>query len=68
LYDDYGDETPGIKCYNWGEVVQSIETILTGKDDYYLERIKAKNKYHTYTDANSSRRVVEAIRSSLKSR
>jgi CDP-glycerol glycerophosphotransferase (TagB/SpsB family) len=63
FYEDYHDATPGIKCKNWREVIRSIETIFTGIDDYGLERMKALKKYHTYTDANSSKRVVEVARS-----
>jgi CDP-glycerol glycerophosphotransferase (TagB/SpsB family) len=66
LYEDYQDATPGVKCTNWGEVMKSIETIFTGVDDYDLERMKAVKKYHTYTDANSSKRVVEVARGLLK--
>ena len=66
LYEDYEDATPGAKCTNWGEVIKSIETIFTGIDDYGLVRMKALKKYHTYVDADSSKRVVEVARSLLK--
>jgi len=66
LYEDYEDATPGVKCANWGQVIKSIETIFTGIDDYGLERMKSLKKYHTYVDADSSRRVVEVARSLLE--
>lgn len=65
LYEDYENATPGVKCANWREVIKSIETIFAGIDDYGLERIKAIKKYHTYVDADSSKRVVEVARSLL---
>ena len=62
LYEEYEEATPGVKCINWAQVISNIENILAGKDDYHSDRIKAKNKYHTYVDINSSRRVVDMIR------
>jgi len=66
LYESYNEATPGIKCYNWNEVIKSIEIILRGEDNFIIERHKAIMKYHTFTDANSSKRVVEMVKEILK--
>ena len=59
LLEDYEQATPGVKCKNWSEVIKNIDSIFSGCDYYSSERLKALNKYHTYTDASSSKRVFE---------
>jgi CDP-glycerol glycerophosphotransferase (TagB/SpsB family) len=66
LFEDYEQATPGVKCANWGEVIQNIDSIFSGFDPYEPERLNALKKYHTYTDANSSMRVLQLARKLVK--
>ncbi|MBI4349907.1 MAG: CDP-glycerol glycerophosphotransferase family protein [Elusimicrobia bacterium] len=63
LYEDYSAATPGVKCRNWSEVFASLDKILAGEELYKAERRLALRKYHSYRDADSSKRVFELARS-----
>lgn len=56
LYYEYDEVTPGPKAYNWDEVLECLQEIVT-QDKFCLEREKIKNKFHKYKDANSSQRL-----------
>jgi CDP-glycerol glycerophosphotransferase (TagB/SpsB family) len=68
LYEDYDDATPGVKCKNWTEVLNELDIILSGEDHYRIERLRALNKYHSYCDMESSKRVYELAKSLLEQR
>ena len=63
LYEDYDEATPGVKCKNWIEVLDKLSIILSGDDCYKAERLRALNKYHSYCDGDSSKRVYELANS-----
>jgi CDP-glycerol glycerophosphotransferase (TagB/SpsB family) len=62
LYEDYDSVTPGPKCYNWTEVIDTLDEILNGIDNFAEQRKKISKKYNTFTDTNNSKRVVEKVK------
>ena len=59
LYYNYNDVTPGPKCKDWNEVMNEIEKLMNGEDNYRKERKKTNNDFNKYQDGNSSKRVYE---------
>ena len=59
LYYNYNDVTPGPKCKDWNEVMNEIEKLMNGEDNYRKEREKTNNDFNKYQDGNSSKRVYE---------
>ena len=59
LYYDYNDVTPGPRCMDWNEVMNEIEKLMNGEDNYRGERKKTNNYFNKYQDGNSSKRVYE---------
>lgn len=53
------DYMPGYHVYSIKELKESIDEILSGEDRYREERKQIVNKYHRYTDGNSSERVLK---------
>lgn len=62
LYFKYNDVTPGIKAYSWNDVLEAIENVVNGCDDYKEQREKINIRFNTYRDANSCQRLVNIIR------
>ena len=65
LYFNYHEVTPGPKCRDWNEVLLELEKIISGKDDYKKERQIVNNRFNTFQDGNSSKRVVEFIQQQI---
>jgi CDP-glycerol glycerophosphotransferase (TagB/SpsB family) len=65
LYYNYDDVTPGPKARNWREVVECIEDILTKSDAYEDERRRVSRMFNAYDDGCSSKRVYDAIVTTL---
>jgi CDP-glycerol glycerophosphotransferase (TagB/SpsB family) len=63
LYYDYDKVTPGPKCKNWDEVIDEINEIISGKDEYQENRQEVNNNFNRYKDSNSSKRIYEYIKS-----
>lgn len=59
FYENYNEATPGPKCFTWGEVMERLQEILSGDDQYKELRKLALKKYHTFADDNSCRRVAD---------
>lgn len=59
LYEDYDSSTPGPKCISWEEVINALDDVFSGTDQYKDARKQAISKYHSYVDANSCQRVYE---------
>ncbi len=59
LYYNYNEVTPGPKCKNWDEVMNEIEKVLNGQDNYKTDREKVANYFNQYKDGDSSKRVYE---------
>lgn len=59
LYEDYNEATPGPKCSNWNEVIDTLDDLLSGNDRYVAMRKKALSKYHTFVDTGNCRRIFE---------
>ena len=65
LYYNYKDVTPGPKARNWHEVAECIEDILTKDDLYEDERRRVSRMFNAYDDGCSSKRVYDAIVTTL---
>ena len=62
LYYDYDQVTPGPRCMNWDEVINEIEMIIKGEDNYDDQRQKINIFFNKYKDSNSSKRIYEYIK------
>jgi CDP-glycerol glycerophosphotransferase (TagB/SpsB family) len=65
LYYNYDDVTPGPKARNWREVMECIEDILTKSDAFEDERRRVSRMFNAYDDGCSSKRVYDAIVTTL---
>jgi len=65
FYFEYEEVTPGPKAYNWHEVMENISMFNRDALAYADKRVSIKNRFHTYQDANSSKRVYTAIQKLL---
>jgi len=61
LYERYEDITPGPVARSWPEVMQQIEAIFQQPDAYGAQRRRLRDRYWTYVDGNSSKRVCNEI-------
>lgn len=59
FYEDYDLATPGPKCKSWPEVFVTLDTILSGKDDFQEDRMLAQRKYNEFIDTENCARVLE---------
>lgn len=59
IYYDYDKVTPGPRCGDWNEVMNEIEKLINGKDNYSKERKKINNYFNKYKDGNSSKRIYD---------
>jgi len=55
------DFMKGYHVYNQKELEDSLSEIADGIDKYISERHAVMKNYHTYSDGNSSRRVLDTI-------
>lgn len=61
MYYDYDDNIEGIRAHDWKEF---IDIVNNGK--YYVPSQKTVDKYHSFQDGNSSKRVTDYILSIIK--
>lgn len=61
LYYNYDKVTPGPKCYDWVEVFEWVKKFNINPNHYIEERNNIKNRFHKYTDAESSKRIFQNI-------
>lgn len=66
LYGGYEQLTPGPKCSSWREVLTELTELFSGQDNYRQQRKEMLEHYHTYSDTQNSKRVVQKLRSLLK--
>lgn len=66
LLEPYDYWTPGPKCCNIQSVIEELEKINSGKDEYKEKRNELKKIFHKYSDSNSCERIVEMILKLLK--
>ena len=67
LYYDYEEVTPGPKARDWPEVFNFIQEALQN-DCWKEEREAVCNRFNKFRDAESSKRVFEAIKEMLEGR
>ena len=53
------DYMPGYHVYSVDQLENAIDEIITGEDVYRSDREAIISEYHTYLDANSSKRVLD---------
>jgi CDP-glycerol glycerophosphotransferase (TagB/SpsB family) len=58
---DYQETAPGPKVANQQALVEELTIQITNKDDYENDRIRVCNKFFTFQDSNSSRRIFENL-------
>ena len=56
------DYMKGYHVYNQKELEESISEIIDGADKYKEERHAVLKDYHKFTDGNSARRVMDAVK------
>ena len=61
FYDDYIQVTPGEKANNWIEVVENLEDILQGNDNYSDARKELDGMLHVYQDTLNCERIINEI-------
>ncbi|MDD4548891.1 MAG: CDP-glycerol glycerophosphotransferase family protein [Syntrophomonadaceae bacterium] len=66
LYEDYDKAIVGPKCENWNDLMNVLDTVLAGKDEFRESRIIAQKKYNTFVDTKNCKRVVSEIKKVLK--
>lgn len=54
---NYDSITPGKKAKNWDEVLDYINEIFNGNDEFTSKRESINNKFNYYKDANSCERI-----------
>ncbi|WP_196247624.1 CDP-glycerol glycerophosphotransferase family protein, partial [Cronobacter malonaticus] len=55
--------TPGDKVNNQYSLLESIDKIISGNDEYTDRRAQVNSIINKYGDANSSQRVIELMKS-----
>ncbi|MCX6781634.1 MAG: CDP-glycerol glycerophosphotransferase family protein [Candidatus Magasanikbacteria bacterium] len=61
FYYDYNSVTPGPKANDWDEVVEYVQDILNGVDNYKQRRLLVNRDFNRYQDGKSSERVFQEI-------
>lgn len=63
FYRPYEELTAGIKTYNEDELINAMQNVVNGVDNYKGQREKLRDKMFKYQDGRNCERVVEWIRS-----
>jgi len=63
-YFNYEEFMPGLKAYNFKELLKAIKYVLEGHDSYGKEREKIRSLCFKYQDGNSSERIFNMIKNS----
>lgn len=58
---DYRENLPGPEIQSPVELINELDNIINGGDNYKQERKELREKLHSYTDANSCKRVMEFV-------
>jgi CDP-glycerol glycerophosphotransferase (TagB/SpsB family) len=68
FYYDYASVTPGPRAENWNDVKVCLRQLFDGKDQWVDERKDVNDKFNTYQDSGSSRRVFQELQDALCSK
>ena len=63
FYRPYEEITAGVKAYNENELINAMQEVINGKDDYKEQRKVLRDKMFKYQDGRNCERVVEWIKS-----
>lgn len=58
---DYDEVTPGPKPRTFEGLLEEIERISDGEDEYAGDRAQVRDMFHKYTDGRSARRVFQEL-------
>ena len=61
LYEDYQDSTPGVKCYDWGEIQIHLEKHFFKEDFYQNKREQIFNQFYQFSDNQNCSRIINQI-------
>ncbi|WP_294379228.1 CDP-glycerol glycerophosphotransferase family protein, partial [uncultured Clostridium sp.] len=61
LLEPYDYWTPGPKCKTIKSIINQLEEINSGRDEYKKKRNELKNIFHKYKDSKSCERIKEMI-------
>jgi CDP-glycerol glycerophosphotransferase (TagB/SpsB family) len=62
LYFDFEATAPGARSRDFSGFLTDLEAALRGEDPFREQRRALRRRMHTWTDAGSARRLVEAVR------
>tara|TARA_B100000945_G_C20394343_1_gene604004 strand:- start:98 stop:1315 length:1218 start_codon:yes stop_codon:yes gene_type:complete len=65
FYGNYNKQTPGVKCYNWSDIIIEIKKIFSGQDSFVLERQIIVEETYKYKDIYNCSRIVDLIKKEL---
>ena len=65
LYENYEEATPGKICLSWDNVIDELELILQGKDEFHHQRIYHQKRFFKYIDQDNSLRITNYIKEQL---
>lgn len=63
FYEPYDKLTAGVKAYNEQELINAMQDVINGVDNYKEERKALRDRMFKYQDGCNCERVVEFIRS-----
>lgn len=63
FYEPYENLTAGVKAYNEQELINAMQDVINGIDNYKEERKALRDRMFKYQDGHNCERVVEFIRS-----
>lgn len=61
FYYNYNSVTPGPKAKNWEEVIEIMQELLSGIDNYKEKRLEINKEFNKFTDNKNSERVYTEI-------
>ena len=62
MYFNYDEITPGVKAFNWSEVMRGVFHALANKSSYANERKIVRERFNHKLDNKNCKRVVEMAR------
>lgn len=66
FYEDYDAATPGPKCRDWRELIETMDEVLKCADDYAARRVELCKRVNRFADTDNCRRVTEFAKSLLE--
>ncbi len=62
---DYYEVAAGPVCFDWNSVLDEVEKLVNGKDDFSEKRHQLRERFCPYTDGKNKERVYNAVLSLL---